>query len=64
MKNNKSNAKYSPTTNTVTIKAKSTDFNPDYLKYVFIRLKIPLNAKIVFTDKTFPKGITQWLNKN
>ena len=57
----KVNAKYSPTTNTITIKAKSTDFYPEYLKYVFVYLKIPQNAKIVFTDRTIPKGITQWL---
>lgn len=57
----KVNARYMPSTNTVYIKAKSTDFYPQYLSYVFVYLKIPQNAKIVFTDKTIPKGITQWL---
>ena len=56
-------AKYSPTTNTIRIKAKSTEFIPEYLKYLFEYLKIPQNATIVFTDKKIIGGITAWLQQ-
>ena len=55
---NKITAKYSPTTNTVRIKAKSNEITQTYLTYIFEHLKIPHNAKIVFLDKTI-KGITK-----
>lgn len=54
-------AKYSPTTNTVHIKAKSTDFYPQYVMYLFEYLKIPKNATIVFKDRTIRGGIDAWL---
>lgn len=62
MKNN-TTAKYSPSTNRVTIKAKSTDFYPKYLMYLFEYLRIPKNATIVFTDRTIKGGIEQWLKE-
>lgn len=55
--------KYFPTSNTVRIKANSTDFYPMYLKYVFEYLKIPQNATIHFKDKVIEGGIKQWLNQ-
>ena len=54
-------AKYSPSSNTVRIKALSKDFYPQYLEYLFEYLKIPKNATIVFKDKTIEGGIKQWL---
>lgn len=56
-------AKYSPSTNKITINANSTEFYPMYLKYVFEYLKVPANATIVFEDKTIPGGITAWLKE-
>lgn len=61
--NKKTTAKYSPSTNRVTIKAKSTDFYPNYLKYLFEYLRIPKNATIVFQDKTIIGGIEKWLKE-
>ena len=60
----KATAKYYPTTNTVRIKANSTEFYPQYLKYLFSYLNIPLNATIIFLDKTIKGGIEQWLKQN
>ena len=57
------NAKYYPSVNTVKIKAKSAEFIPEYLKYLFEYLKIPQNAKIVFLDKTIKGGIKEWLQQ-
>ena len=59
----KVSAKYYASVNKVKIKAKSTEFYPQYLYYLFIYLKIPLNATIVFTDKTIVGGITALLNQ-
>jgi len=59
----KAAAHYFPSVNTIKIKAKSTDFYPQYLKYLFTYLNVPLNAKIIFTDKTIPGGIEEWLNQ-
>ena len=56
-------ATYYPSTNTVHIKAQSSDFIPQYLKYLFEYLKIPQNATIVFTDKTIIGGIEKWLKQ-
>lgn len=56
-------AKYYPSANTVKIKAKSAEFIPEYLKYLFEYLKIPQNAKIVFLDKTIKGGIQEWLQQ-
>lgn len=65
MRNNsvtkKCKAKYYPTTNSVSINAKSTDFYPLYLKYLFEYLKIPQNATIRFKDKTIKGGLIEWL---
>lgn len=54
-------ARYYPSVNKVKISANSTDFYPQYLYYLLIHLKIPLNATIVFKDKTIQGGITEWL---
>lgn len=59
----KAQAHYFPTSNTIKIKAKSSEFYPLYLKYLFNYLNIPLNAKIVFTDKTITGGIEEWLKQ-
>lgn len=59
----KTTATYYPSKNKVKIKANSTDFYPQYLKYLFEYLKIPTNATIVFNDKTIKGGINNWLNK-
>lgn len=56
-------AKYYQKSNLVKIKAKSTDFYPPYLKYVFEYLKIPQNATIVFEDQTIKGGIQAWLQQ-
>ena len=55
--------RYFPSANTVRIKANSTDFYPQYLKYVLEYLKIPQNATLVFKDKVIEGGIKQWLNQ-
>lgn len=57
----KATTHYFPSSNTVRIKADSTDFYPLYLKYLFEYLNIPQNAKIIFLDKTIPGGIEEWL---
>lgn len=54
-------AQYSPSKNKVKIKAKSTDFYPEYVKYLFEYLRIPQNATIVFEDKTIKGGVIKWL---
>lgn len=60
----KVNAKYSPSTNRITISANSTEFYPMYLKYLFEYLKVPANATIVFNDTTIKGGINAWLANN
>ncbi len=54
-------ARYYPTVNKVKIDANSTEFYPQYLKYLFEYLKIPQNATIVFKDITVIGGVTKWL---
>lgn len=63
MKTKKVQAHYYKTTNTIKIKAKSTDFYPQYLKYIFEYLKVPQDATIVFIDKTIEGGIKAWLKE-
>ena len=62
-KDNTLPAQYYHKSNTIKINANSTDFYPQYLKYVFEYLKIPQNAKIVFNDKTITGGIQAWLQE-
>lgn len=59
----KTTAKYSPSTNRVTLKIKSTEVLPQYLKYLFEYLKIPQNATLVFNDKTIKGGVEEWLKQ-
>lgn len=63
MQNKKCSAQYYPKVNKVKINANSTDFYPQYLKYLFEYLKIPQNATIVFKDKTIVGGIKAWLKE-
>ena len=56
-------AKYNKNTNTVRIRAASTEFVPGYVKYLFQYLKIPINAKIIFTDRTIKGGVEEWLKE-
>ena len=60
---NKTTATYFPKSNRVRIKAKSTEFYPQYLKYLFEYLKIPTKATIIFNDKTIEGGLDAWLSK-
>jgi hypothetical protein len=64
MAKNKCNIQYYPKIKKVKIDAKSTDFYPLYLKYLFEYLKIPQNATIIFKDCTIIGGIDAWLKKN
>ena len=58
-------AQYYKKTNKIKINANSTDFYPQYLKYLFEYLKVPQNATIVFNDKTIKGGVKKWLeNQN
>lgn len=59
----KCGAMYYPRSNKVRINAKSTEFVPAYVKYLFEYLKIPQDATIVFTDRTIEGGVKEWLNK-
>lgn len=63
MLNKKGIVQYYPKVNKVKINANSTDFYPQYLKYLFEYLKIPQDATIVFLDKTIKKGIKEWLQE-
>lgn len=63
MSNEKTIVRYYPKVNKVKINANSTDFYPQYLKYLFEYLKIPQDATIVFLDKTIKKGIKEWLQE-
>ena len=60
---NKTKAQYYPKVNKVKIDANSTEFYPQYLKYLFEYLKIPQNATIIFKDKTIIGGIKAWLKE-
>lgn len=55
--------RYNKSNNTVRIKAESTKFIPDYVNYLFQYLKIPNNAKIIFTDRTIKGGVKEWLKE-
>lgn len=57
----KAMAHYYPNSNKVRIKAKSTEFYPQYLKYLFEYLRIPQDATIIFEDKTIVGGVKKWL---
>lgn len=57
------NARYYPKIKKVKIDANSTEFYPQYLKYLFEYLKIPQNATIVFKDRTIKGGIEAWLQE-
>ena len=63
MPTKKIKAQYYPKVKKVKIDANSTDFYPQYLKYLFEYLKIPQNATIVFNDKTIIGGIQKWLQE-
>lgn len=63
MQKHKTLAQYYPKVKKVKIDANSTDFYPQYLKYLFEYLKIPQNATIVFKDKTIVGGIKAWLKE-
>lgn len=56
-------ARYFPKANTVRIKINSTEIYPRYAMYLFEYLKIPLNATIVFKDRTIEGGIVEWLKE-
>lgn len=56
----KSKAIFFPQSNKVRIDAYSYEFHKEYLQYLFICLKIPKNATIVFKDKTIEGGIEKW----
>ena len=64
MATNKSTVQFYPKVNKVKIDANSTEFYPQYLKYLFEYLKIPQNATIIFKDKTIIGGINEWLKNN
>lgn len=55
--------RYFPKANKVRIPAKSTEYYPQYLQYLFECLKIPQNVTIVFKDKTIVGGIPEWLKE-
>lgn len=55
---------YNKQRKTIRIKAESREFYPQYLKYLLEYLKLPLNATIIFTDKTIKGGIERWLTEN
>ena len=59
----KVSAKYYASVNKVKINAYSTEFYPPYLYYLLTYLKIPLNATIVFKDKTIDGEQIDWLNQ-
>ena len=59
----KATVKYYPVKNKVRINAKSLDFYPGYVKYLFEYLKIPQNATIVFKDRTIVGGVEKWLQE-
>lgn len=63
MVNKHANVQYYPKVKKVKIDANSTDFYPQYLKYLFEYLKIPQNATIIFKDKKIIGGIEKWLEK-
>lgn len=54
---------YYPKAKNVRVKALSTNFYPMYVKYMFEYLKIPLNVKITFNDRTIEGGIEAWLKE-
>lgn len=60
---NRVKAKYYPIAKKVKIDANSTEFYPEYLKYLFEYLRIPATATIVFKDITIKGGIQQWLKQ-
>jgi hypothetical protein len=64
MATNKTTVQFYPKVNKVKIDANSTEFYPQYLKYLFEYLKIPQNATIIFKDKTIIGGINEWLKNN
>lgn len=64
MATNKATVQFYPKINKVKIDANSTEFYPQYLKYLFEYLKIPQNATIIFKDKTIIGGINEWLKNN
>lgn len=57
----KVSVKYFPKANSLHIQTKSTDFYPQYLKYYLQYLRIPENAKLIFTDKTFNGGVIEMI---
>jgi hypothetical protein len=64
MATNKTTVQFYSKVNKVKIDANSTEFYPQYLKYLFEYLKIPQNATIIFKDKTIIGGINEWLKNN
>jgi hypothetical protein len=60
---NNCNIQYYPKVKKVKINKNSTEFYPQYLKYLFEYLKIPQNATLIFKDKTIPGGIVEWLKQ-
>ena len=56
-------ARYYPSTNKLKINGKSTQFYKTYIKYLFVYLRVPYNATIVFKDRTFTGGLEEWLQK-
>lgn len=59
----KAQVRYFPSIKTVKIRARSTEFYPMYVKYLFEYLKIPQNATIQFLDRTIIGGVEKWLQE-
>lgn len=60
----KINIKYNKRTKMVFIGAKSTEFYPQYLKYMLQYLHIPEDCHLHFTDKTIKGGIEEFVKIN